>query len=597
MSVNTSRISPRERMGQHARAVWLTLEQSHSHSAGRCAALKAGLAQAGQYVASIGALQLSWIQVGGGGEDAWGNRANWSDTEWHDVARFMRPVLTMCAFPDAGLTEQETALVQQYDKVYTAFVQGERAALRARDGVAASKVEPAALFQREGDALTILLEGFPPQVNLLEQVLEPEWLIAELGRLADAIPTMTGTLKTKDALNRMERHISSLQTLCAHEEVSFFATWETAKVVAVSNNTPGAAYREALLERIAEFQEFVDQSSAEFDRIVDETATKKIAPRCARCGKQKGDTGAAKLATCKRCKLVRYCSRKCQSEDWPEHKKVCRPASSNKESRKKDKAMLQAKVILAQMLEDNIEGLSYLFGGSSRTKMNAEQAEIGKACIELGALKQYGVLAVEELRKVKALPSYRGMNACLNWAAGFLGYFPARGQELNPDHVVSFILQDEAEAFKALMQLVEIWWAWGSMDFVQLAKMTLRGCCNAFYSEKAARAVLPFLTPDDGAVLGRVSQLKSIHDPNEGVEWLAPSIVGSLAEWSNKLRIPSRSPDQAPFDYGWGGAYFSPDAFYFIMTQPKILRAVNLGRSLTSAEMAEEQEKVMKRLQ
>ena len=134
------------------------------------------------------------------------------------------------------------------------------------------------------------------------------------------------------------------------------------------------------------------------------------------------------------------------------------------------------------------------------------------------------------------------------------------------------------------------------MDFVQLSKMTLRGFYNAFYSERAARAVLPFLTPDDGAVLGRVSQLKSIHDPNEGVEWLAPSIVGSLAEWSKKLHIPSRSPDQAPFDYDWCGAYFSPDAYYFIMTQPKVLRAVNLGRSLTDAEMEEENEKIMERL-
>ena len=567
----------------------MTLEQSHSYSVGRREALKAGLAMAGQYVASIGALQLSWIQVGGGGDDAWTQRANWSYTQWHDIARFMRPVLTMCAFPDDGLTDQETALVQQYDKVYKAFVQGETAA------GAASKVEPAALFQREGDALTILLEGFPPLDSLLEQVSEPEWLIAELDRLVDAIPTMTGVLKTKDALNRMVRHIRSLQNLCTYKEVSFFAKWETSRVAA-SNNTPGAAYREVLLERIAEFQEFLDRASAEFDRIMDMTATKEITPRCARCGKQKGDSGAAKLAVCGRCKLVRYCSRKCQREDWPEHKKVCRPASSNKESWKKDKAVLQAKVILAQMSEHNPEGLKYLFSGSSGKKMNSEQAEIGKACIELGALKQYGVLAVEELRKVEAQPSYRGMNSCLNWALGLLGYFPARGTEINPDHVVAFILQDEAEAFKALMRLAEIWWSWGSMDFVQLSKMTLRGFCNAFYSEKAARAVLPFLTPDDGAVLGRVSQLKSIHDPNEGVEWLAPSIVGSLAEWSKKLDIPSRSPDQAPFDYDWCGAYFSPDMYYFMMTQPKVLHAVNLGRGLTDAEMREETEKIMERL-
>ena len=42
------------------------------------------------------------------------------------------------------------------------------------------------------------------------------------------------------------------------------------------------------------------------------------APECALCKDSHED-----LQTCDRCKLVRYCSAKCQSEDWAEHKDVC----------------------------------------------------------------------------------------------------------------------------------------------------------------------------------------------------------------------------------------------------------------------------------
>ena len=43
------------------------------------------------------------------------------------------------------------------------------------------------------------------------------------------------------------------------------------------------------------------------------------APRCATC-----NDSHEGLKKCGRCQLVRYCSEDCQSEDWEEHKRVCR---------------------------------------------------------------------------------------------------------------------------------------------------------------------------------------------------------------------------------------------------------------------------------
>jgi hypothetical protein len=43
------------------------------------------------------------------------------------------------------------------------------------------------------------------------------------------------------------------------------------------------------------------------------------APECASCGDSRED-----LQKCGRCKIVRYCSEKCQTDDWQQHKQVCR---------------------------------------------------------------------------------------------------------------------------------------------------------------------------------------------------------------------------------------------------------------------------------
>lgn len=44
---------------------------------------------------------------------------------------------------------------------------------------------------------------------------------------------------------------------------------------------------------------------------------------CAACGKNESEDGT-KLSACGRCKRPRYCSKSCQTSDWPKHKKFCK---------------------------------------------------------------------------------------------------------------------------------------------------------------------------------------------------------------------------------------------------------------------------------
>jgi hypothetical protein len=50
---------------------------------------------------------------------------------------------------------------------------------------------------------------------------------------------------------------------------------------------------------------------------------------CGKCGRE-----AEKMQKCSVCKLVRYCSRECQRQDWKEHKKSCKKAAARKEGGK-----------------------------------------------------------------------------------------------------------------------------------------------------------------------------------------------------------------------------------------------------------------------
>ena len=52
---------------------------------------------------------------------------------------------------------------------------------------------------------------------------------------------------------------------------------------------------------------------------------KKHAPIdvCHRCEKEHGGTDSTVIKMCASCFVVGYCSRECQVEEWPKHKKVC----------------------------------------------------------------------------------------------------------------------------------------------------------------------------------------------------------------------------------------------------------------------------------
>jgi len=46
-----------------------------------------------------------------------------------------------------------------------------------------------------------------------------------------------------------------------------------------------------------------------------------LAVRCANC--RKTEKKSKEFRKCSRCKMVHYCSKSCQKEDWPNHKKIC----------------------------------------------------------------------------------------------------------------------------------------------------------------------------------------------------------------------------------------------------------------------------------
>jgi len=60
-----------------------------------------------------------------------------------------------------------------------------------------------------------------------------------------------------------------------------------------------------------------DRMSSELPMCVE-----NIKNQCARCGAQRSDE--VKLKACAGCKIVLYCSRQCQTQDWDGHKDLCR---------------------------------------------------------------------------------------------------------------------------------------------------------------------------------------------------------------------------------------------------------------------------------
>ena len=60
-----------------------------------------------------------------------------------------------------------------------------------------------------------------------------------------------------------------------------------------------------------------DRMSSELPMCVE-----NVKNQCARCGAQRSDE--VKLKACAGCKMLLYCSRQCQTQDWDGHKDLCR---------------------------------------------------------------------------------------------------------------------------------------------------------------------------------------------------------------------------------------------------------------------------------
>ncbi|KAJ7654756.1 hypothetical protein B0H17DRAFT_1099629 [Mycena rosella] len=49
-----------------------------------------------------------------------------------------------------------------------------------------------------------------------------------------------------------------------------------------------------------------------------------LASSCAKCQRDETGIPAFAIRRCSKCKLTRYCSVECQTEDWPRHGKICK---------------------------------------------------------------------------------------------------------------------------------------------------------------------------------------------------------------------------------------------------------------------------------
>jgi hypothetical protein len=67
-------------------------------------------------------------------------------------------------------------------------------------------------------------------------------------------------------------------------------------------------------------------------RFLWEAERQQAQSACANCGRGEACSGS-KHARCGKCKKVHYCSATCQKAHWPEHKLLCRRASSKHERR------------------------------------------------------------------------------------------------------------------------------------------------------------------------------------------------------------------------------------------------------------------------
>ncbi|KAG6547357.1 hypothetical protein Mapa_011294 [Marchantia paleacea] len=64
---------------------------------------------------------------------------------------------------------------------------------------------------------------------------------------------------------------------------------------------------------------------------------------CAKCGRE------AVLLKCSRCKIVHYCDRECQKQDWGEHKARCRPPAAAADSAARGSVQLGERMVLREV--------------------------------------------------------------------------------------------------------------------------------------------------------------------------------------------------------------------------------------------------------
>merc|ERR1712126_21231 len=169
-----------------------------------------------------------------------------------------------------------------------------------------------------------------------------------------------------------------------------------------------------------------------FTTFISPLYTGKLDRECTLCGI------FGKLKLCSRCKLVRYCSTKCQREDWKRHKSECAMA---------DMAKLQLNE--GEYLEiDPKKNPTKLEGDLVWTSWSCKDSTGKQKLTQQKSLAELDGVGVGEFQLWKVqVPMCPGMDL-----GGIMMY--TKGKK-NLMHVVPQMLADGADGYKKLYQLVK----------------------------------------------------------------------------------------------------------------------------------------------